>query len=59
MIDRLMTSGTAQQANIDMYPIEFYGFELPIPNPEPRSYVPHEDELSNEEKKETKSAVNL
>ena len=51
MIDRLMTSGTAQQANIDMYPIEFYGFELPIPNPEPRSYVPHEDELSNEEKK--------
>ena len=32
MIDRRMTSGSSQQANIDMYPVEFLGIELPIPD---------------------------
>lgn len=30
-LDRLMTSGTTDQANIDMYPVEFRGMPLPIP----------------------------
>lgn len=30
LIDRNMTSGTAAQANIDMYPMQFQGIELPI-----------------------------
>ena len=30
LLDRNMTSGSASSANIDMYPLEFHGFELPI-----------------------------
>lgn len=56
LIDRNMTSGQASNANIDMYPLELHGFELPIYSQFKKESEQKDDKGHKEAVKESASA---